>query len=59
MSFSQVPDPPGGHGNNNNVPAGGGAPISSGLVTLLGFGVAYSSKKLLDIRLSRKKVTHD
>ncbi len=53
MLFSQVPDPPGNHGNNNNVPAGGGAPIGSGLVILLSLGVAYGGKKLYKMRLSK------
>jgi len=40
------PDPPGTHGaTGNQNPAGGGAPIGSGLVLLAGLGAAYGFRK--------------
>lgn len=53
-AIAQGPPPPpsGGHGQSDNQP-GGGAPVGSGLVILLGLGAAYGGKKVLD--LNRKK----
>ena len=47
---AQVPDPPNGHGSNDDNPPGGGAPIGSGVFILLGLGVAYGSKKLYEMK---------
>lgn len=41
------PPPPPAHGiTGNSAPAGGFAPLGSGLLLLLGMGAAYGSKKL-------------
>ncbi|MFK5856542.1 MAG: hypothetical protein QM503_10455 [Bacteroidota bacterium] len=53
--LSQVPDPPGEHGSGTNLPAGGGAPIGSGLTILLGLGAAYGGKKIYEIRRNNKR----
>ena len=49
-SFAQAPPPPppahGATGNQN----GGNAPIGSGLVILMGLGLAYGGKKYYDSR---------
>jgi hypothetical protein len=51
ISIAQPPNPPGGHGSEGNqAPAGGLAPIGSGLVILLGMGAAYGTKKLFNAR---------
>lgn len=44
-ALGQVPDPPGGHGQTGDQPAGGGAPIGSGLTLLIALGVAYGARK--------------
>lgn len=55
--FSQVPPPPpSSHGDSGNKEAGGGAPIGSGLLILLGLGAAYGGKKIYD---SRKETLED
>ena len=43
------PPPPPGHGETGNVPGGGG-PIGSGLLILLGLGAAYGGKKIYKMR---------
>ncbi|MBC8320128.1 MAG: hypothetical protein H8E34_05335 [Bacteroidetes bacterium] len=49
--LSQVPpDPPGGHGSSGDAGAGGGAPIGSGLLILLGLAAAYGGTKLYQIK---------
>jgi hypothetical protein len=49
--FGQVPPPPpDSHGQGGNQPAGGGAPIGSGLGILLALGAAYGGKKVWDYR---------
>ena len=40
------PPPPSGHGTNTNQPAGGGAPIGSGVGILLALGSAYGARKV-------------
>lgn len=41
------PGVPGDHGlSNDQAPAGGGAPIGSGLLLLIGLGGAWAGKKL-------------
>lgn len=45
--FAQVPPPPpSGHGSGGNVPAGGGAPVGSGIGILLALGAAYGGRKV-------------
>ena len=44
------PPPPSGHGNAGNAPAGGNAPIGSGMVILLALGAAYAGKKAYDAK---------
>ena len=45
------PDPPDtGHGNSGDQPPGGGAPIGSGLLLLLGMGTAYGIKKVYKLK---------
>ncbi|NQU33518.1 MAG: hypothetical protein HQ521_09810 [Bacteroidetes bacterium] len=48
--YSQVPDPPSGHGSSSNESPGGGAPIGGGLFILVSLGIAYGGKKMYDIR---------
>lgn len=48
--YSQVPDPPSGHGSSSNQSQGGGAPIGSGLFILIALGAAYGGKKMYAIR---------
>jgi hypothetical protein len=40
------PPPSGGHGSGTNQPAGGGAPIGSGIGILLALGGAYGARKV-------------
>jgi hypothetical protein len=50
QSYSQgAPPPPGQHGQSGNQ-AAGNAPIGSGLILLLGFGIAYGGKKVYNIK---------
>lgn len=53
IAFAQAPPPPppdgGGFGGNNNQP-GGGAPIGSGIGTLLILGAAYGIRKVYQFR---------
>jgi hypothetical protein len=46
--LAQGPPPPhsGGHGSGLNQPAGGGAPIGSGIGFLLALGGAYGARKI-------------
>ena len=44
------PAPPAEHGSGDNKPAGGGAPIGSGVALLVALGAAYGSKKVYDFR---------
>jgi len=48
MAQGAVPPPPtaGGHGMGANQPAGGGAPIGSGIGILLTRGAAYGGKEI-------------
>lgn len=51
--LAQDPPPPPTQGTNtgtNGPPIGGGAPIGSGLLLLVGMGAAYGGKKVYDIR---------
>lgn len=51
ISLAQPPNPPGDHGSTGNqAPGGGMAPIGSGLIVLLGMGVAYGAKKVFNAR---------
>jgi len=43
------PPPPGVHGTNTNQPAGGGAPIGSGIGFLLALGGAYGARKVYKV----------
>ena len=46
-AFAQVPPPPpSGHGSGGNQPAGGGAPVGSGIGLLMALGAAYGGKKV-------------
>jgi hypothetical protein len=46
MAQNPPPPPPGGHGQSGNqLPAGGNAPVGSGMVVLLGLAVAYAAGK--------------
>ncbi len=45
--LAQVPPPPpADHGGSGNAPAGGGAPIGSGIGILLALGAAYGGRKV-------------
>lgn len=53
LSFGLMaqPDPPGdSHGGGTDVPAGGGAAISGGMVVLLALGAGYGGKKVYDLK---------
>ena len=57
-AFSQgapPPPPAEGHGQTGNLPAGGGAPLGSGLAMLLVLGVAYAGKRAYDNKTAEKK----
>jgi hypothetical protein len=43
------PPPSGGHGSGTNQPAGGGAPIGSGIGILLALGGAYGARKVYKV----------
>jgi hypothetical protein len=40
------PPPSVGHSNTNDQPAGGGAPVGSGVMILLSLSAAYGAKKI-------------
>jgi hypothetical protein len=42
------PDPPDGHGQDEDQDPGGNAPISGGVFILLGLGAAYGAKKAFE-----------
>ena len=44
------PDPPSDHGNTEDQPPGGAAPIGAGTLLLIGLGAAYGGKKVFDLR---------
>ena len=44
------PDPPDGHGSDQDEEPGGNAPLSGGLIILMGLGAAYGGKKVFDLR---------
>jgi hypothetical protein len=51
ISFAQPPNPPGSHGSGGDqAPAGGMAPIGSGIVMLLSMGAAYGAGKVFNAR---------
>lgn len=50
------PDPPDGHGENDDQQPGGNAPISSGVFILLSLGAAYGGRKLYQLREEELKV---
>jgi len=47
--MADLPPDPGG-GGPTGPPVGGGSPIGGGLFVMLSLGIAYGSKKVLDIR---------
>ena len=51
-SFAQLAEPGGGDGSapSDGGIAGGGAPIGSGLLVLIGLGAAYGSKNVFLLR---------
>ena len=49
VTICQTTDPGNPGGSPTGPPVGGGAPIGSGLVMLLGMGIAYGSKKVYDL----------
>lgn len=50
MAQDPPPPPDSGHGQNGDQDAGGGAPIGSSLLLLLGMGAAYGGKKVYDMK---------
>lgn len=52
LSFAQLAEPGGGDGSTpgDSGIAGGGAPIGSGLLIVLGMGIAYGAKKTFQIQ---------
>lgn len=57
--FSQPLPPEGGHGLGSNQTPGGGAPIGSGLMVLIGMGGAWVGRKLFHQYMDSKKLTED
>ena len=56
LSIAQPPDPPGSHGESGNMPPGGGAaPVGSGLIMLIGMGLAYGTKKVFQANKELEK----
>ena len=49
------PQPPGGHGSQQNQSPGGGAPIGSGLGILLTLGLAYGGRKTYKVWKEKKE----
>ena len=43
------PDPPDGHGSDQDQEPGGNAPLSGGIYVLLGLGLAYGGKRVFDL----------
>jgi len=54
MAQDPPPPPDGGHGQTGDQNPGGNAPISGGLILLLGLGAAYGGKKVYEIRKTRQ-----
>lgn len=54
--FAGDPPPVGGDPTNDpgGTPIGGNAPVGSGLVWVLGLGLAYGAKKTFDLRSKEK-----
>ncbi|MCK9447606.1 MAG: hypothetical protein M0Q41_01385 [Bacteroidales bacterium] len=50
------PPPPPNHGQSGNQPAGGGAPIGSGLGILMILGAAYGGAKIYQAVKNREKL---
>ena len=49
------PDPP-GHGETGDItPPGGGAPVSGGILILLGLGAVYGAKKTFELTQEEKR----
>lgn len=40
------PDPPDGHGDEDDNPPGGDAPVGAGILFLLGLGATYGARKV-------------
>ncbi len=55
IAQNSPPAPPDNHGESGNQDAGGGAPIGGGLFILLGLGIAYSGKKLYNLRKNNEE----
>ncbi len=47
------PDPPGGHGSDQDVNPGGGAPIDGGLTIMIALGVGYGLGKLYELQMKK------
>ena len=47
--MAQPPDPPGGHGSDDDELPGGDAPIGGGTFVLMGLAVAYGGKKVFNL----------
>jgi len=43
------PEPPDSHGSDQDEEPGGNAPLSGGLIILMGLGAAYGGKKVFDL----------
>ena len=54
MAQTDPPDPPAGHGESDDQPAGN-APIGGGVFILLGLGAAYGGKKVFDLKKSTEE----
>jgi len=44
------PDPPDGHGSDQDEEPGGNAPLSGGVYVLLGLGLVYGGKRIYELR---------
>jgi hypothetical protein len=49
-AFSQPPPPPPDPSGNGNIPVGGGAPVGSGTLLLIGMAALYGGSKVYTMR---------
>ncbi len=54
VSAQNPPDPPGGHGEENDQEPGGSAPVDGGVFMLLGLGALYAGKKVYELKTAEE-----